>query len=97
MALNATEQQLKRIQEKLQHLLKTHAALQKENLHLKEELGKSKHLVGTQYHNIEVLKQQVHVLQLGGGDMNDTDKKEMGKRIDSYIKEIDRCIASLGD
>ena len=95
--MSATEQQLKRIQEKVQQLLKTHGSLQKENLQLKEELGKSRHLVDSQYKNIDVLKQQVNVLQLNAGNMNEGDKKEMGKRIDLYLKEIDRCIASLSD
>ena len=29
--------------------------------------------------------------------MNDTDKKELEKKINSYLKEIDRCIALLGE
>jgi regulator of replication initiation timing len=93
--LNPTEQQVKRIQDKLQRLLKQYSVLQKENNHLKEELGKARQVAETQYKNIDVLKQQVNVLQLGAGEMNGTDKKEMEKRIDSYLKEIDRCIASL--
>lgn len=93
--MNSTEQHLKRIQDKLQQLLKQHSVLQKENSYLKEELGKSKQVAETQYRNIDVLKQQVNVLQLNAGQMNETDKKEMGKRIDTYLKEIDRCIASL--
>jgi len=93
--LNSTEQHLKRIQDKLQQLLKQYAVLQKENSHLKEELGKSKRVAETQYNNIDVLKQQVNVLQLNAGEMNEADKKDMSKRIDTYLKEIDRCIASL--
>jgi septal ring factor EnvC (AmiA/AmiB activator) len=93
--LNPTEQHLKRIQDKLQQLLKQYSIVQKENSYLKEELGKSKQVAETLYKNIDVLKQQVNVLQLSAGEMNGTGKKEMAKRIDSYLKEIDRCIASL--
>jgi hypothetical protein len=43
------------------------------------------------------LKQQLAVLQLAAGDMNETDKKLFEKRINGYIKEIDRCISMLGE
>ncbi len=95
--MNSTEQHLKRIQDKLQQLLKQYSVLQRENGRLKEDLARSKQVTETQYRNIDVLKQQVNVLQLGAGEMKDGDKKEMAKRIDSYLKEIDRCIASLSD
>ena len=95
--MNATEQHLKRIQEKLQQLLKHYTFLQKENHQLREELGKAKRVAESQYKNIDVLKQQVNVLQLSAVEMSDADKKEMGRRIDSYLKEIDRCITSLSE
>lgn len=90
------EDQLKRIQEKLQHLLKQHDILQKENKWLKSELTNSKKQE-TQYNeNIDRLKQQVEVLKLSSGEMNETEKKQFEKRINSYLKEIDKCIAALG-
>jgi hypothetical protein len=90
------EDQLKRIQEKLQHLLKQHDILQKENKWLKSELTNSKKQE-TQYNeNIDRLKQQVEVLKLSSGEMNEAEKKQFEKRINSYLKEIDKCIAALG-
>ncbi len=95
--MSNTNQHLKRIQDKLQQLLKNHTALQKENGRLKDELDKTK-LQTVQYQkNIDDLKQQVNVLKLGAVEMNDTDKKEFEKKINSYIKEIDRCIALLSE
>lgn len=95
--MSTTGQHLKRIQDKLQQLLKNHTALQKENSRLKDELDKTKQQAGQQHKNIEVLKQQVNVLKMGAVEMNDADKKEFEKRINSYIKEIDRCIALLSE
>ena len=91
------ETQLKRIQDKLQQVLKEHAALQKENLRLKEELDKNRTQSFANQQNIEDLKQQVDVLKITSGDWDPNDKKEFEKRINSYIKEIDRCIALLSE
>jgi len=90
------ETQLKRIQDKLQQVLKEYAALQKENLRLKEELDKNRTQSFSHQQNIEDLKQQVDVLKITSGDWDHNDKKEFEKRINSYIKEIDRCIAEIG-
>ena len=93
--MSNTEQHLKRIQDKLQQLLKQHTAIQKENNRLKEELEKSKQQAGQHNKNIDELKQKVNVLKLNAGEMSEVDKKEFEKRINSYLKEIDRCIALL--
>ncbi|HUR67104.1 MAG TPA: hypothetical protein VMZ03_12210 [Chitinophagaceae bacterium] len=95
--MSSTEQQLKRIQDKLQQLLKKHAALQKENSQLKNELTTTGQKSSDQQKNVEELKQQVSILKVSAGEMNDADKKDFEKRINSYLKEIDRCIAMLGE
>jgi phage tail tube protein FII len=91
------EKQLKRIQDKLQQVLKDYAALQKENLRLKEELDKNRSQSFAHQQNVEDLKQQVEVLKISSGNWEEGDKKEFEKRINSYIKEIDRCIALLSE
>jgi translation initiation factor 2B subunit (eIF-2B alpha/beta/delta family) len=95
--MSDVEKQLKRIQDKLQQVLKDHSALQKENLRLKEELDKNRTQSFSHQQNIEDLKQQVEVLKITSGDWEEGDKKEFEKRINSYIKEIDRCIALLSE
>ncbi len=95
--MSATEEQLKRIQEKLQQLLKQHVAVQKENTRLKEELQAVQDKVLAQQKNADELKQQVSILKLNAGEMSAADKKEFEKRINGYLKEIDRCIAQLGE
>ena len=95
--MSQTEQHLKRIQDKLQQLLRQYAALQKENGLLKDELEKSKEQSLLHQQSVIHLKQQVDVLKLNTGEMMEADKKEIEKRINSYIREIDRCIALLGE
>ena len=97
MDMSDLEIQLKRIQDKLQQVLKDYAALQKENLRLKEELDKNRTQSFAHQQNIEDLKQQVDVLKITSGNWEEGDKKEFEKRINSYIKEIDRCIALLSE
>lgn len=95
--MSELECQLKRIQEKIQQLLKEQLALQKEKQQLEKELCKCKDQSSLQKETIETLKQQVAVLKLSSGEMDETDKKEIEKRINTYIKEIDNCIVLLGE
>ena len=94
--MSTTEQHLKRIQDKLQQLLKQYAALQKENSKLKEELDTTKQKSILHQKSTDELKQQVSILKVSAGDMSEADKKEFEKRINGYLKEIDRCITMLG-
>ena len=91
------EIQLKRIREKLQQLLKQQMFLQKENQRLKDELEKCNRQTAVHQQTIENLKQQVEVLKISSGDWDENDKKEFEKRINGYIKEIDRCITLLSE
>ena len=94
--MDTAGQQLKRIQQKLQQLLLQHAAVQKENSKMKESIEMAAQKNNAQQKNMDDLKQQISVLKLNAGDMNGADKKEFEKRINGYVKEIDRCIALLG-
>jgi hypothetical protein len=95
--MSSSEEHLKRIQDKLQQLLKQYTVVQKENVRLKDELDSAQQKLLTQQKKAEELKQQVSVLKLGTGEMSEADKKEFEKKINSYLKEIDRCIAMLGE
>ena len=95
--MSNTEQHLKRIQDKLQQLLKQHSAMQKENSKLKEELAVARQKSAVQQKSADELKQQVSILKVSAGEMSEADKKEFEKRINGYLKEIDRCIALLGE
>jgi len=95
--VSTSELQLKRIQEKLQQLLKQYNALQKENTSLRENLATTKDEHNKNYQKLEALTQQVDILKLAAGNMSDKDKNEFEKRLNNYIKEIDRSISLLGE
>jgi Ni,Fe-hydrogenase I large subunit len=95
--MSETANQIKRIQEKLQALIKSQQLLRKENVKLQQELSNAQKKVTEQQHNLDELRQQVSILKAASGQMNDHDKKEFEKRINSYIKEIDRCISLLSN
>ncbi len=93
--MNTTEQHLRRIQDKVQQLVKQHSILQKENQSLRDELGLVKKEASEARENSNTLKQQVEILRYSNGDMAEGDKKQFEKRINGYLKEIDRCITML--
>lgn len=95
--MSTTEQQLKRIQDKLRQLLKQYTVVQKENRKLREELDAANQKNTAHQQAADELKLQISILKLNTGEMNDADKKEMEKRLNAYLKEIDRCIALLGE
>ncbi len=95
--MSTAAQHLKRIQDKLQQLLKQYAAIQKENSKLKEELDIAQQKIIAQQKSADELKQQVSILKVSAGEMNEADKKEFEKRINGYLKEIDRCITLLSE
>lgn len=91
------EQQLKRIQEKLQLLLKNQQLLQKQNEQLKKENLELKERLDQYNNEQETLEQRVAALKLATGSLNEKEKKDLEKKMNGYIKEIDRCISMLAD
>ncbi len=90
------DQQFNIINEKLQQLLKQQARLKKENERLRLELEACREKENSFQQKIDDLAQQNSILKLAGGDMNEKDKREFERKINSYIKEIDKAIAFLG-
>jgi hypothetical protein len=71
--------------------------LQKENAQLKKELSKSQENISEKSEKLQALQQQVDVLKLGASGWSEEEKIELEKRIDVYLKEIDKCIALLNN
>lgn len=90
-------QQLKRIGGKLQELLKKHEQLQKENEKLRNELTPAKQREVAFMEQISALEQKIMILKSHNGKMENGDKKELDKKLHSYLKEIDRCISMLSE
>ncbi|MDR3712783.1 MAG: hypothetical protein P4L51_08205 [Puia sp.] len=91
------ESQLKRVSEKLQLMLKQRELLLKENVKLKQEIGALRSERHEHQKTIERLEQQVAISKVSRTEMSEAEKKQFEKRLGQYIKEIDRCIALLGE
>jgi cell shape-determining protein MreC len=91
------DQQLKRINEKLQHFLKQYQLLQKENEKLKQEIGEKTIHQKVLSVQSDKLQQQIEILKVSKGEMNSVERKAFEKRLNQYIKEIDRCISLLNE
>jgi cell division protein FtsB len=86
---------IKNIQDKLQLLLKQQQLLQKENDKLKKELEKASQSNTEKEQTMQTLQRQMDVLKLGSGNLDESEKAALGKRIDAYLKELDKCLALL--
>ena len=88
---------VRRIQEKLQQLLRQRDLLQKENGRLKEDVLQLQEDLLERTAKLEQLQQQVEILRATQAAMSDDEKRALEKRLGQYIREIDRCIAMLGE
>ena len=95
--MSELEEQFKRINAKLQQLLKQHLLLQKENEKLKDTLKIVLLSKDQDTEQINKLQQQVSILKTSIGQMTEADKKAFEKQINQYIKEIDKCIGLLSE
>ena len=89
------DQQFTTLNEKVQQLLKQYSRLQKENDRLKEELQQSKNRETEVLGRVDELQQQISIMKLASGELSERDRKEFDKKINGYIREIDKCISFL--
>lgn len=89
------DRHIKNIQEKLQQLLRHQQVLVKENQRLEKELEKSKQLLQEKEETVAILRQQLDALKLSAVAQSPEEKALLEKRINGYLKEIDKCLALL--
>lgn len=87
--------QIQNLQEKLQLLLKSYQALQKENVQLKRDLALHQAALENKNFRLNQLEQQVDVLQVNAKTQTVEERKALEQRVDQYLKEIDKCLALL--
>jgi chromosome segregation ATPase len=91
------EQHIKRINDKLQHLLKNYQLLQKQLTQQRELIKQLKDSKEKDNQQITNLQEKISILKAATGKMNEIDKKEFEKNINQYIREIDKCIGILSE
>jgi regulator of replication initiation timing len=91
------DQQFTALYEKLQQLLQRHNRLQRENEKLREELVASQKREAVLQSRAEELQQQIGILKMAAGEMSEKDKKTFERKLNQYIKELDKAIAYLSE
>ncbi|HJV20270.1 MAG TPA: hypothetical protein VJ552_10370 [Sediminibacterium sp.] len=83
------------LQEKLQLLIREYRQLQKENSRLQKDIAVLQSEQQKRAGQLEQLEQKVAAVQLTGGNRDEAEKARLQKKIDTYLKEIDKCLALL--
>ena len=89
------EEHIKRINDKLQQLLKKYQLLQKDNERQGKLIANLQEAKEKDLLHINALEEKINIVKAAAGQMNEADKKEFEKNISKYIREIDKCIGLL--
>ena len=87
--------QLKNLNNKIQLLLKQNQLQLKENQELKKEVETLRASLKEKNDLLQHLYDQMDVLKLNANALNDEEKKELEKRINLYLAEIEKCLTLL--
>lgn len=93
--MKTVEEQFKDINKKLQQFMKRYAVLQKENAALSNEISEYREKEKGEMEKIEILEMQTSILKASAGKMSDDESIEFEKRINQYIKYLEKCMAML--
>lgn len=95
--MNSGQEQILRIEEKLVRLLSQYQQLLRENQKLKNEqvqlLESQKMLKG----KVDELEVQLALMESSESAEAKSSRAALEKKINAYVKEIDKCIAILGN
>ncbi len=89
--------QIKVVSDKLQQLLKKNTLLVRENEMLTAQLTSLTEKEQDYRIAIDNLNQKVNILQAVSGNIDKESKKDLEKRINQYLKDIDKSIAILSE
>lgn len=87
---------LKKIEYKVRHLLEQNEQLRKERDEAIQNYTALKSEMGTKKEVLTELDKKILNLQFSNsGEVDPSQKDELRKKLDEYIKEVDKCIAKL--
>jgi hypothetical protein len=87
--------QLKNLKTKIQLLLKQNQLQSKENHDLKKEVKALLASLKEKNDLLQHLREQVDILKLNNSTLNEEEKKELEKRINLYLADIEKCLNLL--
>jgi chromosome segregation ATPase len=91
------EQSIQRINDKLQQVAQRYQLLSKENQQLTRDIRVLKEKEEAREKKIGELELKIAAFKTATGRLDESEKKEIDKRLNHYIREIDRCIALLSE
>lgn len=93
--MNEMDEQIQRIEDKVLQLLKEHNNAQKEIQRMQKENNTLKELLQSFKEKTDKLNQKEDSLKISTESLKNHSKKDLEKRIDAYLKDIDKCLALL--
>jgi transposase-like protein len=93
--MNQQLETIQRIGQKLHLLVKQRDGLLRDKEKLHQELVQEKEEKKALAEKMNLLEEQVAILKTATAHMDDKEKKQFEKRINAYIKDIDKVIAHL--
>jgi chromosome segregation ATPase len=93
--MNEMDEQIQRIEEKLSLLLKEYNLARKEIQRLQKENIRLNDLVQSYNDQSNKLHQKDEVLKINTGNLSSNTRKDLEKKIEAYLKDIDKCLALL--
>jgi hypothetical protein len=95
--MNSPSEHMDRVAAKAARLVRAYLALQKDHEKLQQELERKTEAEQAMREQARQLDIQVQLLKAASGNIDDSGRKELQKQLNQYIREIDRCIALLGE
>lgn len=93
--MSQLQAQIDQLKSQLRQLIRQHTLLQKETKRLKQELDKKDKQLAVRAQELAQMQPHLDAARLDTGVLHDNEKKELSRRIDAYLKEIDQCLALL--
>lgn len=96
--MNDVKDTLERISQKLNQLTQKLAMSEAEKEILKRELKQAKETIGVQKNTLRELEEQNKLVKIAEAvALSKEDKRTVKLKINEFIREIDKCIATLSD
>jgi hypothetical protein len=93
--MDEMQEQIHRIENKVQQLLKEYHHAQKEVQRLQKENALLIQQLQARTEQADQLHQRMDTQKFAGTTIEDKAKKDLEKRINTYLKDIDKCLALL--
>lgn len=93
--MGVLSENIKQLNIKLQQLLKQYNSLVIQNEQQKKTIFILKETTDQQKNTLDEMKQEQLILKASLDKMDETEKKQLEKKLNDYVRNIDKCISLL--